>query len=115
MNNHFFFFAFFYILEITHGNNASTVVIFCICGLTSDLQQINHLIINPQLKESCSKYCHGIFMYELSVCHNTENAWREKNDPRGSFMAPGFIRQGWNGRGEGESVSFNRHLGFDSC
>lgn len=30
-------------------------------------------------------------------------------------MAPGFIRQGWDGGGEGESVSFNRHLGFDGC
>lgn len=36
-----------------------------------------------------------------------------RNEPSRGFMAPGFIRRGWDGGGEGESVSFNRHLGFD--
>lgn len=37
-----------------------------------------------------------------------------KNEPSLGFMAPGFIRPGWDGGVEGESVSFNRHLGFDA-
>lgn len=38
-----------------------------------------------------------------------------ENEPSGDFMAGGFIRQGWGGGGEGDSVSFNRHLGLDDC
>lgn len=54
-------------------------------------------------------------MYELAIHHNAEDAQRVGMSPVAGFMAPGFIRQGWDGGGGGESVSFNRHLGFDGC
>lgn len=53
-------------------------------------------------------------MYKLSIRLHTEDI-ESKNELSGGFMALGFIRQGWDGGGEGESVSFNSHLGFDGC
>lgn len=96
------------------GNHVYWDQASAVWALTPDPQQINQPNINSQLKRLCSKYYHDIFMHELSICHDTEDTHTEsKNEPSGSFMAPGFIRQGRDGGGEGESVSFNRHLGFD--
>lgn len=52
-------------------------------------------------------------MYEVSICLHTGHM-ESKNEGSGGFMAPGFIRW-WDGGGEGQYMSFNRHLGFDGC
>lgn len=66
--------------------------------------------MNPQFNVQIKNIQHDIFMYEVSICLDVES----KKEPSRGFMAPSFIRAGWDGGVKGESVSFNRHLGFEA-
>lgn len=71
-------------------------------------------LLNSRLNIRIKSMHHDIFMYEVSIGVNTWRGHVESgNEPSRGFMVTGFIRQGWDGGGEGEPVSFNRHLGFD--
>lgn len=62
--------------------------------------------MNPQLNVQIKNIQHDIFMYEVPSA--------QKNEPSRGFMAPSFIRAEWDVGVKGESVSFNRHLGFEA-
>lgn len=68
--------------------------------------------MNPQLNVQIKNIQHDIFMYEVSIRFDAH--MESKNEPSRGFMAPSFIRAEWEVGVKGESVSFNRHLGFEA-
>lgn len=103
-----------FVLKICSGQ-ASTLGMSSICFLTSDLRQINCLMWIPNRSDQIQNIQHDIFMRELSIRLDTEDTWSTRMSPVAVLWLLVLYDKGGMVEVRGESVSFNRHLGFDGC